>query len=140
LFYCHNNLKMDDIIVLILTLIFIIAGVFGQMKKRQTEANAEPEADSSAERPGNGNFWDHLQDDWEEPDPEIAVPVLQKQPAIRNIEQNYLFKAEDEGKRTFTRDIKISEPLQVDKRTSKRKKFPLKKAVIYSEILYRKYE
>jgi hypothetical protein len=131
---------MDDIIVLILTLIFIIAGVFGQMKKRQTEANAEPDADSSAERPGSGNFWEHLQDEWEEPDLKEAEPVNQKQPIIRNIEKDYLFKAEDEGKRTFTRSTKISAPLQVDKRVSKRKKFPLKKAVIYSEILYRKYE
>jgi hypothetical protein len=133
-------LNMDDIIVLILTLIFIIAGVFGQMKKRQTEANAEPEPDSSSEKQGSGNFWDHLQDEWEEPEPEKAEPVLQKQPRFRNIEQNYLFKAEDEGKRTFTRTTKISEPLQVDKRSSKRIKFPLKKAVIYSEILHRKYE
>jgi hypothetical protein len=132
---------MDDIIVLILTVIFIIAGVFGQMKKRQTEANAEPEPDSAAKRPDSGNFWDHLQDEWEEPgQEEKAEPVLQKQPRFRNIEQNYLFKAEDEGKRIFTRNTTISKPIQVDKRTSRRKKFPLKKAVIYSEILHRKYE
>jgi hypothetical protein len=137
LFYCHNSLNMDDIIVLILTLIFIIAGVFGQMKKRQTAANAESESDPSIAKPGNGNFWEHLHDDWDEPEQEKVAPVYQK---LQNIEHDYLFKAEDEGKRIFTRNTKISEPLQVDKRASKGIKFSLKKAVIYSEILHRKYE
>jgi hypothetical protein len=140
LFYCHNKLNMDDIIVLILTLIFIIAGVFGQMKKRQTAANSESEQDPSSEKPGNGNFWEHLQDEWDETEQESVQHVYQKQSNLENIEQDYLFKAEDEGKRIFTRNTKISEPLQVEKRTSKRFKFSLKKAVIYSEILHRKYE
>jgi hypothetical protein len=131
---------MDDIIVLILTLIFIIAGVFGQMKKRQAEANAESESDPSAEKSGNGNFWEHLDEEWEEPEQENVKPVYQKHPNYQNIDQNYLFKAEDEGKRIFTRSTKKSDPLQVDKRSTKRKRFPLRKAIIYSEILHRKYE
>jgi hypothetical protein len=140
LFYCHNILNMDDIIVLILTLIFIIAGVFGQMKKRQTAANSEPDLDSSSEKTGNGNFWEHLKDEWDEPEQENIQPAYQKQPKYQNIRQDYLFKAEDEGKRSIPIITTKFEPLQVDKRASKGIKFSLKKAVIYSEILHRKYE
>ena len=131
---------MDDIIVLILTLIFIIAGVFGQMKKRQTAGSSDSDQDLSSEKTDNGNFWEHLRDEWDEPEQELVQPAYQKRSQFQNLEKEYLFKAEDEGKRSITTKIKKSEPLQVNKRVSKTVKFPLKKAVIYSEILHRKYE
>jgi hypothetical protein len=130
---------MDDIIVLILTLIFIIAGVFGQMKKRQTNQGEEPEADNRIENPDRNVFWEHLHDDLDEPEPEKTVPVVQKLKRTKNIEQEYLFNVDDEGKRIFTRNKEKKVPVSVIVKSSKGKRFPLKKAVILSEILNRKY-
>ena len=125
---------MDDIIVIILTLIFIVASIFGQRKKRP------PVPESETEKPSAGdNFWDMLNEEWKEAtQPE---PPAQQKPVEKPVQMNmkktpYSFEAQKEGTRTITR-----EPEQPKEATRKfiKKKFSLKEAVIYSEILNTKY-
>ena len=119
---------MDDIVVLILTLIFIIAGIFGQMKKRR-----EVPVEKNENQPEEDNFWEVSDEILEEPRKNYE---LQKEARkIRSEETN-------REKKSYIRQIEGFEyDLTKEKKisTGKKKKFPLKKAVIYSEILHRKY-
>lgn len=127
---------MDDIIVLILTLIFIVAGIFGQMKKRQAANQPQPES-----QPKEDDFWELLKEGWDETGKQVEktqtagenfkkVPVQQKE---------YQFKAENEGERLI-KESSVKSMRNFDRRKeTKKNKFPLKEAVIYSEILNRKY-
>ncbi len=127
---------MDDIIVIILTLIFIVASIFGQKKKPQpvpeTEAEVEPQSSGD-------NFWDMLNEEWKEArqtdSPSQQKPVeKQEQPTMES--KPYTFHPDKEGAK-----ITVEKPEETKKSISKtkKKKFPLRDAVIYSEILNRKY-
>lgn len=125
---------MDDIIVIILTLIFIVASIFGQKKKRPPvpEATAEPQ-------PADDNFWDMLEKQWDEiqqPVPAPAQKTTEQQATERSEPQHYTFHPESEGDRIVAQ--KPEKPKKTFLKT-KKKKFPLREAVIYSEVLNRKY-
>jgi len=136
---------MDDLIVIILTLIIAGAGAIGQLKKKKqlpvdTEEPKNPE-----------NIWDLFRE-------ETLLPELKTEPEYTEIEQSdyehykydqpesipyeneqgYNFKAYNEGGTLLKKEF-ISKPLTIQKISKKKEKFPLRKAVIYSEILNRKY-
>ncbi|WP_372949282.1 hypothetical protein [Mariniphaga sp.] len=129
---------MDDIIVIILTLIFIVASIFGQKKKRQPVTETEAEAEAEPQSSGD-NFWDMLNEEWKEARqtdaPSQQKPVeKQEQPTVES--KPYTFHPDKEGAK-----ITVEKPEETKKsiRKTKKKKFPLRDAVIYSEILNRKY-
>ncbi len=128
---------MDDLIVIILTLVFIVAGIFGQMKKKPPV----PEADPGQPYPEEDNFWDIPDEDIDEKKQAAEIPVpVQNREMNRSFWSNeYQIKPENEGA-TIT-DKKLTSDGQVKKqnRLHKKGKFPLREAVIYSEILHRKY-
>ena len=127
---------MDDLVVIILTLLVATIGIISQSKKRQA-ANKQPQPGKTPQ-----NFWDLLQSQVEaeqqhyepelefeqEDEPVDSVPIIPQ----------YKFETENEGtsdiKEKMNQEISVEEKLK-----SKKEKFPLKKAVIYSEILNRKY-
>ncbi len=127
---------MDDIVVIILTLLVVVIGIVGQAKKRK--------AISQQPKTGNPpqNIWDLLESQMTpepqtyEPEPELEpedeiMDVVPKTPV-------YEFDAKNEGK-SVIKD-KTDPVISVEeRRKSKKEKFPLRKAVIYSEILNRKY-
>lgn len=121
---------MDDIIVLILTLIFIVAGIFGQMKKRQLPPDA-----STGVQPMQDNFWENIDEEDEHP---IGVSE-HLQPVKELVKEDRFHTAGNQMRRDIVRNpiLEISKKPKVE--TRKLKRFPLKKAVIYSEILNRKY-
>lgn len=121
---------MDDIIVLILTLIFIVAGIFGQMKKRQLPPDA-----SAGVNPMQDNFWENIEEEEEHP---IGV-TEHLQPVKEVAKEDRFHTAGNQMRRDITRNLieEVPEKPKVD--SLKLKSFPLKKAVIYSEILNRKY-
>lgn len=121
---------MDDIIVLILTLLFIVAGIFGQMKKRQLP----PEADTGAE-PMPNKFWENLEEDEDHP---IGV-TEHLQPVQEIAKEDRFHTSGNQMRREFAPIVtkKVSAKQKVESLNLKR--FPLKTAVIYSEILNRKY-
>jgi hypothetical protein len=141
---------MDDLIVIILTLIFAAAGIFGQMKKKQAASQKEPqpEPQPEIESEDSDNFWDFLEPEsnknYMEQAP-VPEPAKQKQPVQTVAEEpvqkkpKYQFNAENEGTSIYANDL-TSDAKAVKKARKRRKdRFSLKKEVIYSEILNRKY-
>ena len=141
---------MDDLIVIILTLVFAVAGIFGQMKKKQAQNQAgnQTEPQPETESDDSDNFWDFLEPESqpnymqqapvpEPPKEKQPVQTVAKQPVRKKPE--YQFKAENEGTSIYANDL-TSDTKSVRKVSKKRTdRFSLKKAVIYSEILNRKY-
>ena len=135
---------MDDLIVIILTLIVAAAGAFGQLKKKKQATPVEGNESKTPE-----SLWDLLQG---EPDYKQPVEVQefekekydeQKEPLLRADskeinESEYKFVAQNEGQVVAP----VKKPMAANKKKLKSaiiKDFSLRKAVIYSEILNKKY-
>lgn len=140
---------MDDLIVIILTLVFAAAGIFGQMKKKQAAGKAEnqPEPRPGAETEEPGNFWDFLdaEPEYKEQAPvaetprhEQQVQSVEKEPVARKKTKSQFF-AENENSSIYSSDLTSNGKAEKTKKHSSEDRFPLRKAVIYSEILNRKY-
>jgi len=128
--------EMDDLLVILLSVVFILAGIFGQKNKKKNAANSN----SVVKEPAKEDLWDFLDQKWEdsslgEESHEVAVEEV---PAPKQ-ESRQQFHTEQESQRIFKKGSieNVSEKMKV--RPLKMSKFPLKDAVIYSEILNRKY-
>ncbi|MFW5822486.1 MAG: hypothetical protein ACOCU7_03775 [Tangfeifania sp.] len=140
---------MDDLIVIILTLVFAAAGIFGQMKKKQAAGQAEnqPEPPADSEPEGPGNFWDFLDAEPEymqqapvagTPQQEQQVQAAEKKPvAVKKPVPKII--AENEDSSIYSNDLTSDGKVEKTKKDFSKERFPLRKAVIYSEILNRKY-
>jgi len=135
---------MDDLIVIILTLIVAAAGALGQFKKKKQVTPVEGDESKTPE-----SLWDLLQG---EPDSQQPVEVKEfekekydeyKEPVVQTEnkevkESKYKFVAKNEGQSSAM----VRKPMASNKKKLKSgiyKDFSLRKAVIYSEILNRKY-
>jgi hypothetical protein len=133
---------MDDLIVIILTLIIAVVGALGQIKKRK---QSHTENQNAGQEPGN--FWDVFQKEQdytvdqqtEMMQYETPEPLLSEKEKVESSVKPYDFSAENEGKSIFKVDKTIKAFQEKEPLRSKLKDFSLKKAVIYSEILNRKY-
>lgn len=134
---------MDDLVIIILTLLVAGIGIIGQAKKRKT-ADQQPQAGKAPQ-----NFWDMLESqiqpeqqyveendfiDDDAGDFESEIDIVDVVPPA----QTYTFNAKNEGKSRIKENT-ISEILEKETKKTKKEKFPLRKAVIYSEILKNKY-
>lgn len=131
---------MDDLLIVILTLIVALVGFFGKKKQKENQA-PKPQA---AQQPKD--FWDVLMQEesatptFTETEESAMAEEPEKEEFVEPVsEPSYSFQAEAEGKSEMQRALE--RPV-----TEKRKKvkiggeeFSLKKAVIYNEILNRKY-
>ena len=134
---------MDDLVVIILTILVAVVGALSQRKKRLEKEAAKKTPGSQPNQPMD--FWELLREqstgqhpfdeaepivDFEEEEPVDVVPA--QQPV-------YQFSAGNEG----NSDIKESIMEEPQKKRHKvlidGEKFSLRKAVIYSEIINRKY-
>jgi len=126
---------MDDLVVVLITLVIAGAGILGQLKKKK-EIPVTPEVQKNPE-----NIWDLFKQ-------EAFAPELKKEPEYFNVdseesepyvnEQGYKFEAKNEGGILVNNQLNVK-PVVNTTITKKKEKFPLRKAVIYSEILNRKY-
>jgi hypothetical protein len=122
---------MDDLVVVIITLLIAGAGAIGQIKKKR-EIPVVPGVQKNPE-----NIWDLFKQ-------EAFAPVINKEPEYfvedreeskpSENEQGYKFEANSEGGTLINIQPAVNNTV-----TKKKEKFPLRKAVIYSEILNRKY-
>jgi len=122
---------MDDLVVILLTLVFIVAGLFGQIKKHRASAQ------NNAGEPSDDNPWELAEEDWQENPASRRKDETRKtaaEPGKRSFSDS-----ESEEERITRRDLAEEEVVRQSKKSEKKKKFPLRKAVIYSEILSRKY-
>lgn len=137
---------MDDLIVIILTLIIAAAGVIGQVKKKK---QPQPEGDENQQKT-TGDFWDFLDDLGGENQPnnitqaetEINVEPEKIQEVVKK-KPEYTFIAEKEGRNSLVKQTAIKDEIKdlMDEEEEEKisDTFSLRKAVIYSEILNRKY-
>jgi len=127
---------MDDLVVIILTLLIAGAGIIGQLKKKKQATSTVPSENQTPE-----DIWSLFRQ-------ETFFPNLNAEPENLNIdqeesesfenEQNYEFEAKNEGGILINKELK-AKPVAKDIITKKKERFPLRKAVIYSEILNSKY-
>ncbi|KAF0237546.1 MAG: hypothetical protein FD181_1784 [Prolixibacteraceae bacterium] len=126
---------MDDLIVIIMTILIAGAGAIGQLKKKK-------QIPVAAEEPKNPeNIWDLFREETLLPERNTGHEYFemgQQESEPYENEQGYNFAATDEGGTLIKKEVKIQ---PVVKRTTQKnkEKFSLRKAVIYSEILNRKY-
>ena len=125
---------MDDLIVIILTLVLIIASSLGQFKKKP-----------SGENKVNNNIPDNRDDNWLLPG-ENEVKDTKEKPLFSYTGQDNIQKKSVQSyqfKDDFTSGKPDRQTIQEIENHSARKvkkiKFSLRKAVIYNEILNRKY-
>jgi hypothetical protein len=125
---------MDDLIVIILTLVLIIASSLGQFKKKP-----------SGENKVNNNIPDNSDDNWLLPGENEVKDIKEKPLATytrqdniqkKNV-QSYQFKDDFTSVKPDRQTIQEIQNHSVKK--VKKIKFSLRKAVIYNEILNRKY-
>ncbi|HKI88812.1 MAG TPA: hypothetical protein VKA38_07290 [Draconibacterium sp.] len=126
---------MDDLVVIILTLLIVVLGVIGQIKKKR------PVQPNASQNNNSGGFWDLLEGEPEfvgQPQ-EFNSPVVEPEPTeMMSEEPEYKFTPSNEGKSNIEREF--SKILKEEK-TKKilDENFSLRKAIIYSEIINRKY-
>lgn len=127
---------MDDLVAIILTLVFVAIGAFGQMKKKkklipETESNNDTKDDIWGLFEKVTGFENYRED------PYGNTEVVAKEPGPAVNEQNYSFKATDEGGSVIEKESQIKKSSV--RKNAIRENFSLKQAVIYNEILNRKY-
>lgn len=126
---------MDDIVVLILTLLIFVLGAIGQIKKKRSAQT------NTGQNNKPGSFWDLLEGEPEFVEqPEEFNPVVEPQQSeIIKKETEYKFTPSNEGKTNIYDEI--VEDLKEEKKKEKilDENFSLRKAIIYSEIINRKY-
>ena len=136
---------MEDLIVIILTLIIGAIGALGHIKKKRA---ADQELNKLPRNPNDPmeehHEYDHAFEphQWEDEAQEEEI-ILEEETLheAEGIKHPYHFKAEDEGGSVFQDDLTGSKELKLKEKIRKRTVgFSLRKAVIYSEILNRKYE
>lgn len=130
---------MEDLIVIILTLIVVVVGAIGQIK-RKNQPQPENKQQNSAD-----NFWGLLNET------ETEAPIVENTSEIietvtiteKKAKPKYTFSAKNEGESVIEKDFPLLKDditfNQEKKRERIAKTFSLKKAIIYSEILNRKY-
>jgi hypothetical protein len=128
---------MDDLIVVILTLIIAGAGALGQLKKKKqlpddTVGNLNTPEDIW-NLFNNEPVINHLKED-----PYGTKEVFVKEPGPAVNEQNYTFNPKNEGGKII--ETAAAKPaVIVQKKSVFKGNFSLRDAVIYNEILNRKY-
>ncbi len=127
---------MDDLIVIILTLIIAGFGAFGQIKKKKASQQGQPAGNQP------DDIWDIFQPRREQPvQATESYPEYFEEPESildKYDSPNHEFDPHREGISAFEGRFVAKKPVL---QTKKKKKydFSLKKAIIYSEILNRKY-
>ncbi len=133
---------MDDILVILLTLVVAIVGALTQRKKKREAQQPVP----GTENDQTMDFWDLITG--EEGHPDTLQPLAQEEqvseePVVEHrsethAETEYSFSAASEGASEIKEKIKSVRP-GITKSLIDGEEFSLRKAVIYSEILNRKY-
>ena len=142
---------MDDAVVIILTLLIMVVGAVNQIRKKQKAPLPEEPGKAT---PPKKNFWEELldseefnqvnkqetkTDDWEpyyeEPEKKVETPKTKSEPII--------LKPENEGVHSIKTEkmdiIKTSEIGSEKKAAKLPGGFTLRRAIIFSEIIQRKY-
>ena len=126
---------MDDLIVIIITLIIVVVGALGQIKKKKPL----PQNPEQQNKPTG--FWDLLKEEADYPGQQQEYTSNEEPATETDFHEeipDYQFTVNNEAKSVFASDKNKSKKEEI-KEIKTKEKFSLRKAVIYSEILNRKY-
>ncbi len=133
---------MDDLVVIILTLLVAVVGALSQRKKRQQTTQAPPQEGEKQPM----DFWDMIMEQqnqpqqYREPQPYFEEEDEEPEPVVEAPKKpEYTFSAGDEGRSGIQEELKKSLEPKSKKVMVDGEDFSLRKAVIYNEILNRKY-
>ena len=121
---------MDDLIVIILTLIIIIAGIIGQAKKKPAENVLREEENKPA---GEDDLW-VLPGENANTRTNFRDIKIEEQPYKKTTTEQ-----EQDTASVFNKDLTVKNKLEKLSGPGIKDNFSLRKAVIYNEILNRKY-
>ena len=127
---------MDDLIVIILTIIIVVAGAIGQIKKKPVQdakvKDNEPRDDDDIWLlPGETKTV--------ETEGQTVRNSIDEQKEVKMADNLQSYKFKDDYTTLSSKPDKKSEFEKIAATQVKKNKFPLRKAVIFSEILNRKY-
>ncbi|MCD6354288.1 MAG: hypothetical protein J7L95_01955 [Prolixibacteraceae bacterium] len=125
---------MNDLVVIILTLLILVVGIVGQLKKKREPL---PNPNQQSNPP---DFWGMIENKMQY-EPDVTKPEVKEETAAFAEpvpKAKYTFST-DEGKSAFENDLKKVVPKTKKTSEEEKERFSLRKAVIYSEILNRKY-
>src|SRR5690554_1504111 len=129
---------MEDVIVLILTLIFIAASFFGQAKKRkQSPETSVKNSNSSIHEDFSRKALGLEKEEYETDESKVESSKIIPSKEDSSIDRFHT--RENKMRREFLPKKRNETPITVATFNKKKSPFPLKKAIIYSEILNRKY-
>lgn len=145
--YCFKIEIMDDIVIIILTLIFFGVSILGQVKRKKKPDSALPEVGKKEEP----QFWETLFEEFGVQQSESVPQTTAEHQYQADYEtiKNYSRKSDHTPPKYISKKIE-SQKLLADKQAENErmkprkihpemKDFSLKKAVIYSEIISPKY-
>ena len=128
---------MDDIVVIILTLIVAVFGILNKTRKK----NAAP-GESAPATDSTQDFWEMLMDDNKDvpgqPQPQVVLEEVEEEEPVQEAHPAFQYSAE--ARKSVPLKRKVEQPKKSKKKSLiLGESFSLKKAVIYSEIINRKY-
>lgn len=128
---------MDDIVLIILTLVVAVIGILNKQRKKNAAQQPAPQGNKQA-----SGFWDLIMDNDDNQEDEV-VDSLEPEVIVDDFEKarnraQYSFVPSSEGSSMSNPEAKV-----IHKKSKKvvvvGEAFSLRKAVIYNEILNRKY-
>ncbi|NOR75667.1 MAG: hypothetical protein GQ525_10955 [Draconibacterium sp.] len=127
---------MDDLIVIILTLVVAGFGILGQFKKKKQEAAGT----TPPKQPGN--FWDLIKNEPDFPTQEEEIEYFEEEipEPIDSPVTGYQKIESLRKKKSVIENEVTQESARKKTRFNVKEEFSLREAVIYSEILNRKYK
>lgn len=133
---------MDDLVVIILTILIAVVGGLSQRKKRREMQNAN----STQTQPSQPmDFWDLLREQstgqhpFEEAEPMVEMAKEEPVDTVPAPKPVYQFSAAVEGSSDIMESSIKGPKKKRQKVLIEGEKFSLRKAIIYSEIMNRKY-
>ncbi|WP_340112254.1 hypothetical protein [Maribellus mangrovi] len=129
---------MDDLIVIILTLVVAVIGIIGQRNKRKIQQGQAPSP--GANQPMD--LWDAIMGEEDrrpeyQPQQEVEEQELIEQPKEKP--RGYEFVPSSEGTSEIEEELRKAVQKKPKKVKVDGEDFSLRKAVIYQEIMNRKY-
>ncbi|NQU86651.1 MAG: hypothetical protein HQ541_12900 [Mariniphaga sp.] len=134
---------MDDIVIVIITLLVVVVGAINQFRKKQKQPLSE---EPQEKEPSGLNFWEELLEVEKDDVPQaFNEPVFENSvEPVKITTDSIKSPAEEVGvhaikKNFFEEIIKDSEIGSAKKRAKLPEGFTLRRAIIFSEIIKQKY-
>jgi len=136
---------MDDLVVIILTIAVAVIGIIGQRNKKKAAQTNAASGEAPTQQPMD--FWDVIMNEGNKAPQYQAQPyyeeeeeeIIEEQAKEVEKPKQYEFVPGNEGRSGIEEELRKALEPRARKVKIQGEEFSLRKAVIYSEILNRKY-